>query len=179
MHLTTPGLGGDHRVQRFDERLTGASRRGVADDLAGPRVERAGLRRGNRRRTGSAGFARALTFGVSRTGVTTIWLESEIEVAQNYGSACVGWRQHPTLPGSITTKSDLHGTRPSGVEVADVSPLGFWLVVDDWELCVSFVAFPQFEDATLRELARVERPSGHHPWWPAPAGVYCSVVDTT
>src|SRR5512144_993679 len=64
-------------------------------------------------------------------------------------------------------RSELRGTHTSGVEVTNVSPQGFWLLVDQRELFVSFEAFPWFEDATVRQLGQVERPSEHHLYWPA------------
>ena len=54
-----------------------------------------------------------------------------------------------------------------GVEVTNVPPFGFGLLVDDREVFVSFEAVPWFEDATLRQLAQVERPNPHHLNWPA------------
>ncbi len=64
-------------------------------------------------------------------------------------------------------RSELRGAHTSDVEVTNVSPHGFWLLVDDRELFVPFKTFPWFEDATIRELAQVERPSAHHLYWPA------------
>jgi hypothetical protein len=64
-------------------------------------------------------------------------------------------------------RSELRGTRTSAVEVTNVSPHGFWLLLDERELFVPFEAFPWFEDATVRQLTRVERPSAHHLYWPA------------
>ncbi len=63
-------------------------------------------------------------------------------------------------------KSAPHGTRTSSVEVTNVSPHGLWLLLDEREVFVPFKAFPWFEDATIRELTRVERPSMHHLYWP-------------
>ena len=54
-----------------------------------------------------------------------------------------------------------------GVEVTNVSPHGFWLLLDDEELFVPFVAFPWFRDAPIGELTKVERPAPHHLYWPA------------
>ena len=64
-------------------------------------------------------------------------------------------------------RSELPGKHTSDVEVTNVSPHGFWLLVDERELFVPFEAFPWFEDATVRELGDVERPSAHHLYWPA------------
>lgn len=53
------------------------------------------------------------------------------------------------------------------VEVTNVSPHGFWLLLDGREMFVPFGDFPWFADATIHELGDVERPSPHHLRWPA------------
>src|SRR5574341_2646327 len=63
-------------------------------------------------------------------------------------------------------KSALRGKPTSRVEVSNVSPGGFWLLLDERELFVSFKQFPWFQDATIREITAVERPSAHHLYWP-------------
>ncbi len=63
-------------------------------------------------------------------------------------------------------KSALRGKPTSKVEVSNVSPVGFWLLFDEREIFVPFKKFPWFEDATIREIATVERPSPHHLYWP-------------
>ena len=64
-------------------------------------------------------------------------------------------------------RSGLRGVRTSGVEVTKVSPHGFWVLLDERELFVRFETFPWFQDATVRQLTQVERPSPHHLYWPA------------
>ena len=59
------------------------------------------------------------------------------------------------------------GTNISTAEVTNVSPHGFWLLVDERELFVAFKDFPWFQDATIRDLGAVERPSSNHLYWPA------------
>ena len=59
------------------------------------------------------------------------------------------------------------GARTSAAEVTNISVNGFWLLIDDQELFVAFADFPWFRDATVAQLARVERPSAHHLFWPA------------
>lgn len=59
------------------------------------------------------------------------------------------------------------GRRTSRVELTNVSPNGLWLLLDGRELFVSFREFPWFADATIEQLAAVERPSRHHLHWPA------------
>jgi hypothetical protein len=52
------------------------------------------------------------------------------------------------------------------VEVTNVSPHGFWLLIEERERFVPFEDFPWFRDATIAELTNVERPSSHHLYWP-------------
>ena len=59
-----------------------------------------------------------------------------------------------------------HGQSISAVEVTNVSPHGFWLLVQQREYFVLFKDFPWFRDATIAELMRVELPSAHHLYWP-------------
>jgi hypothetical protein len=63
-------------------------------------------------------------------------------------------------------KSAQHGRSTSAVEVANVSPHGFWLLVEQRERFVSFKEFPWFRDATISELTNVQLPSPHHLYWP-------------
>src|SRR5213592_3611453 len=58
------------------------------------------------------------------------------------------------------------GQSTSAVEVPNVSPHGFWLLVEQREYFVRFTDFPWFRDATIAELMRVELPSPHHLYWP-------------
>ena len=64
-------------------------------------------------------------------------------------------------------KSAPLGTDTSTVEVSNVSPNGFWLLIGGDELFVSFDKFPWFRDASIDQLTRVELPSPHHLRWPA------------
>src|SRR3990170_9151967 len=59
-----------------------------------------------------------------------------------------------------------HGQSTSAVEVTNVSPHGFWLLVEQREYFVLFKDFPWFRDATIAELMKVELPSAHHLYWP-------------
>ncbi len=63
-------------------------------------------------------------------------------------------------------KSALRGKLISSVEVSNVSPDGFWLLLDDRELFLPFKQFPWFRDATIRQITAVERPQPHHLRWP-------------
>jgi hypothetical protein len=63
-------------------------------------------------------------------------------------------------------KSAEPGKSTLGVEVTNVSPHGFWLLVNDRELFLPFKQFPWFEDATIREIANVELHHQEHLRWP-------------
>ena len=63
-------------------------------------------------------------------------------------------------------KSAASGGSTSGVEVVNVSPQGFWLLVDGEELAVPFDQFPWFRNATMAQISHVERPASHHLRWP-------------
>ena len=63
-------------------------------------------------------------------------------------------------------KSMQHGRNTSAVEVTNISPHGFWLLIGEQERFVSFKAFPWFREATIAALTKVELPSAHHLYWP-------------
>jgi hypothetical protein len=58
------------------------------------------------------------------------------------------------------------GRRTPAVEVANVSPHGFWLPVGDRKRFVPFAQFPWFRRATIAELSNVTLPSPHRLYWP-------------
>ena len=64
-------------------------------------------------------------------------------------------------------KSAALGKNTSGVEVLNVSPHGFWLLVGTEELFVAFDQFPWFRDATISQISGVQLPSPNHLYWPA------------
>jgi Protein of unknown function (DUF2442) len=63
-------------------------------------------------------------------------------------------------------KSAALGRSTSPAEVTNVSIHGFWLLLHERELFLSFDAFPWFRDATVRQISNVELPSPHHLYWP-------------
>lgn len=63
-------------------------------------------------------------------------------------------------------KSATLGKSISGAEVTNISRHGFWLLVADEELFVSFKEFPWFKDASVSEILNVEWPKPHHLYWP-------------
>ena len=64
-------------------------------------------------------------------------------------------------------KSDNIGANASGVEVLNVSPHGFWLMVGEREYFLDFDHFPWFRQATLEQLFGVELLHQEHLHWPA------------
>lgn len=58
------------------------------------------------------------------------------------------------------------GTATSPVEVTNISPHGFWLLLEDEELFLPFSEFPWFRDAAVGNILHVELPSAGHLYWP-------------
>ena len=54
----------------------------------------------------------------------------------------------------------------SAIEVSLVSNKGFWLLIDEGELFVSYADFPWFKQATIEQVTTVVRPSADHLYWP-------------
>ena len=63
-------------------------------------------------------------------------------------------------------KSATSGTDTSPVEVTNVSPHGFWLLINGRELFAPFEEFPWFKNATIHQICDVMLPSPHHLYWP-------------
>ncbi|MFN3410340.1 MAG: DUF2442 domain-containing protein [Limisphaerales bacterium] len=63
-------------------------------------------------------------------------------------------------------KSANIGNATSGVEVLNVSPHGFWLMVAGREYFLGHDDFPWFRKATLEQLFNVELSHGDHLYWP-------------
>ncbi len=60
----------------------------------------------------------------------------------------------------------MHGTTTSAPEVTHVSKHGFWLLLGDEELLLSFEDFPWFRKATIEQLLQLEWPTPGHLYWP-------------
>jgi len=60
----------------------------------------------------------------------------------------------------------MRGKRTSDVEVLNISPHGFWLLLQGRELFVPFAEFPWFKTASVSHVLNVELPSQHHLRWP-------------
>lgn len=52
------------------------------------------------------------------------------------------------------------------VELTNVSPHGLWLLLGSEELHVPFAEFPWLKQATIEQLADVQRPTENHLYWP-------------
>jgi len=52
------------------------------------------------------------------------------------------------------------------IEVSLVSNKGFWLLLDNEELFVTYAEFPWFKQATVDEITTIDRPSLNHLYWP-------------
>ena len=63
-------------------------------------------------------------------------------------------------------KSAAHGRNISNVEVANVGPTGFWLLLEGRELFLSFNTFPWFKEAQVAQLFEVEFYPPEHLYWP-------------
>lgn len=63
-------------------------------------------------------------------------------------------------------ESGRRGKSTSAVEITNVSPHGFWLLIGEDESFVPFKEFPWFREAIIAELTNVELPSTHHLYWP-------------
>ena len=63
-------------------------------------------------------------------------------------------------------KSAARGTATLAVEVANISPHGFWLLIGNSEHFLPFDQFPWFRQATIEQLVNVELPAAHHLYWP-------------
>ncbi len=62
-------------------------------------------------------------------------------------------------------KSEITGDATSRVEVLNVSPHGFWLLLDGREHFLDVENFPWFRRATLAQLFEVEVLHGDHLYW--------------
>jgi hypothetical protein len=61
----------------------------------------------------------------------------------------------------------MHGTITSAAEVTNISRHGFWMLLGDEELLLSYEQFPWFKQATVAQITHVERPTPDHLYWPS------------
>jgi hypothetical protein len=52
------------------------------------------------------------------------------------------------------------------VEVTNLSPHGFWILIEDQEFFLSYEDFPWFQDVPLKDIFYVEKLTPHHLYWP-------------
>ena len=60
----------------------------------------------------------------------------------------------------------MSGRPTSVVELTNVSVHGMWLLVDGREIFLPFDAFPWFREASIAQLACIERLTPDHLFWP-------------
>jgi hypothetical protein len=58
------------------------------------------------------------------------------------------------------------GANISQVEVTNISQHGFWILLNDEELFLSFSEFPWFRDVAVGKILHIELPSPNHLYWP-------------
>jgi Protein of unknown function (DUF2442) len=63
-------------------------------------------------------------------------------------------------------RSAAHGKSISNIEVTNIGPTGFWLLLEERELFLSFELFPWFQNAQLSQVFDVEFFPPHHLYWP-------------
>jgi Protein of unknown function (DUF2442) len=63
-------------------------------------------------------------------------------------------------------KSKALGENISNVEVTNILKHGFWLLLSDRELFLSFDEFPWFKGAPVSAILNVELPQPHYLYWP-------------
>jgi hypothetical protein len=63
-------------------------------------------------------------------------------------------------------KSIIHGKDMTGIEVTNITKHGLWLLTRDHELFISFKDFPQFQDASVSKIMKVEQPNPNVLHWP-------------
>ncbi len=63
-------------------------------------------------------------------------------------------------------RSEQLGAATSGLEVTNISRVGFWILLDERELFLPFEKFPWFRQASVAAILKVERPHPGHLFWP-------------
>ena len=67
---------------------------------------------------------------------------------------------------NIKMKSHHTGARSSETKVLNISPHGFWMLIDGKEHFLAFADFPWFQTASVTQICGVERVSADHFYWP-------------
>ncbi len=63
-------------------------------------------------------------------------------------------------------KSIIHCQDIAEIEVMNITKYGIWLLSRDSELFISFQGFPQFLDASVSKIMKVEQPNPNLLHWP-------------
>lgn len=63
-------------------------------------------------------------------------------------------------------RSKKNGISTSAVEVLNISPHGFWLLLHEQEYFLAFEHFPWFRQASIEAISDVQLPQPHHLYWP-------------
>ena len=58
------------------------------------------------------------------------------------------------------------GNNTFPAEVTNISCNGFWMLIDEKEMFLSFEYFPWFKEASIKKILHVEMPSENHLYWP-------------
>ena len=51
-------------------------------------------------------------------------------------------------------------------EVTNISCNGFWMLINEEEMFLSFEYFPWFKEASIKKILHIEMPSENHLYWP-------------
>lgn len=97
-------------------------------------------------------------------GEAKFWIEPVIELAVNKGLKDKDLKEAEKQIGE-KMKSKPNGKNISGVEVLNVSPHGFWLLVKENEYFLDFDLFPWFRSASIGELFDVQLLHEEHLFW--------------
>lgn len=60
-----------------------------------------------------------------------------------------------------------HGISTSLVEVTNISPYGFWILVGNEELFLPYTDFPGFKESPVGKICSVELHHPEHLYWPS------------
>lgn len=63
-------------------------------------------------------------------------------------------------------KSIVQSKDITGIEVTNITKHGLWLLTRDHELFISFKEFPQFQDASVSKIMKIEQPNPTVLHWP-------------
>ena len=97
-------------------------------------------------------------------GEAKFWLEPNIELALNQGLSHKQINEALVHAHQEEIINAWHSH--SEIEVSLVSNKGFWLLLDNDELFVSYAEFPWFKQATVEQITTIERQSSAHLYWP-------------